>query len=205
MKYYGQVRRDVNFKPRKYMYLKLQPYMQKSLKKRFNIKLSQRYYGPFKVLERIGELAYKLELPESSLLHPVFHVTTLKKMVGKPKHVVEELPVFDEEGEMLLKPKEVLRYRQQRKGRGGDRIWQVLVHWQGLPVEEATWEDYEEVATKFSNFSLEDKGVLEGGGNGEAPKRRSARIRAQTTTMATLENMGQGGSTHGPLDVVSGS
>ena len=37
-------------------------------------------------------------------------------------------------------------------------------------MEEATWEDYEDVAKQFSNLSLEDKGVLEGGGNGEAPR-----------------------------------
>ena len=59
------------------------------------------------------------------------------------------------------------------------------------------WEDYKKVATKFPNFSLEDKEVLEEGGNGEAPMRRSARIRAQTTNMATLERMGSRGSAHG--------
>ena len=64
-------------------------------------------------------------------------------------------------------------------------------------MEEATWENYEEMATKFPNFSLEDKGVLEEGENGEAPMRRSARIRAQTTNMATLERMGSGGSARG--------
>ena len=59
-------------------------------------------------------------------------------------------------------------------------------------MEEATWEDYVEVATKFSNLSLEDKGVLEGGGNGEAPRRRSAQIRDKA-----------GGSILDPLDVTS--
>ena len=59
-------------------------------------------------------------------------------------------------------------------------------------MEEATWEDYEDVAKQFLNLSLEDKGVLEGGGNGEAPRRRSARIRDKA-----------GGSTLGPLDVTS--
>ena len=66
------------------------------------------------MLERVGEVAYKLELPESSLIHPVFHVTALKKMVGEPEHIVEELHVFDEEGKILLKPEAVLRYRSQK-------------------------------------------------------------------------------------------
>lgn len=102
-KYYDQDRRDVSFEPGDFVYLKLHPYRQKSLKRRFNVKLSQRYYRPFKVLERIREVAYKLELPASSLLQPVFHVMALKA-VGEPEHVMEELPSFDE-GEMLLKPK----------------------------------------------------------------------------------------------------
>ena len=141
------------------------------------------------MLDRVGEVAYKLELPASSLLHPVFHVTALKKKIGEPEQVVEDLPNFDEEGNMMLKPKEALRYRQRKKGKDGKGAWQVLVHWQGLPVEEATWEEYEEMKTNFPNLSLEDKGVLEGEGNGEVPVRRSARIRNQTNniTMEELE------------------
>ena len=188
-RHYDQGRRNVSFEPGDFVYLKLQPYRQKSLKKRFNVKLSQRYYGPFKVLERVGEVAYKLELPTSSLLHPVFHVTALKKKVGEPEQVVEELPNFDEEGNMMMKPSKALRYRQEKKNKNGKRAWQVLVQWQGLPVEEATWEDYEEVKTMFPNLSLEDKGILEGEGNGEVPVRRSARIRdqANNTAMEELE------------------
>ncbi|KAL5736892.1 hypothetical protein ACOSP7_031349 [Xanthoceras sorbifolium] len=66
MKYYDQNRRNVSFEPGDLVYLKLQPYRQKSLKKRFNVKLSQWYYGPFKMLERIGEVVYRLELPPNS-------------------------------------------------------------------------------------------------------------------------------------------
>ena len=114
-KYYDQGKRDVSFKPGDFVYLKLQPYRQKSLKKKFNVKLSQQYYGPFKVLERIGEVAYKLELPSTSRLHLVFHVTVLKKRVGNPSLISSDLPAFDTEGNLLIRPITALRYRNWKK------------------------------------------------------------------------------------------
>ena len=63
------------------MYLKVSPMRGV---RRFNIKekLAPRYIGPFKILERCGEVAYQLELPESlSGVHDVFHVSQLKKEV----------------------------------------------------------------------------------------------------------------------------
>ena len=59
------------------------------------------------------------------------------------------------------------------------------------------------VATKFPNLSLEDKGVLEEGGSFEAPIRQSARIQAQNTNMAIVEQMEPGGSTNGSVDVIN--
>ena len=69
--------------------------------KRFNMKgkLAPRYIGPFKILERCGEVAYQLELPESlSGVHDVFHVSQLKKCLRVPEEQIplEELAVKED-------------------------------------------------------------------------------------------------------------
>jgi hypothetical protein len=75
----------LEFKIGDYVYLKVSP--MRGIK-RFNVKgkLSPRYVGPFKIMDKIGEVAYQLELPENlSGVHNVFHVSQLKKCLRVPK------------------------------------------------------------------------------------------------------------------------
>jgi len=75
------------------VFLKIQLYVQSSLHKRANHKLSFKYFGPYQILERIGQVAYKLLLPSSTSVHLVFHVSLLKKAIGDISRVNEELPI----------------------------------------------------------------------------------------------------------------
>jgi hypothetical protein len=65
-------------------------------------KLSPKYYGPYKVLQNIGTMAYKLELSASSRVHPIFHVSCLKKVIGDKITVQTIFPKLDKEGKIIL-------------------------------------------------------------------------------------------------------
>jgi hypothetical protein len=65
-----------------WVYLKLQPYVQSSLVRRANHKLAFKFFGPYPIVSKVGMVAYKLRLPDSTTIHPVFHVSLLKKFIG---------------------------------------------------------------------------------------------------------------------------
>jgi hypothetical protein len=70
-----------------WVYLKLQPYTQMSVAPRSNQKLSYKYFGPYLIIQKVGAVAYKLQLPDHSKIHPVIHVSRLKKALPPSSEV----------------------------------------------------------------------------------------------------------------------
>lgn len=57
-----------------------------------NHKLAYKFFGPYTILERVGEVAYRLDLPITSKVHPVFHVSLLRKVLKPTHQVLSQLP-----------------------------------------------------------------------------------------------------------------
>ncbi|GAV67815.1 Chromo domain-containing protein [Cephalotus follicularis] len=103
-------------------------------------KLSPRYIGPYEILEKIGEVAYKLALPPSlSHVHNVFHVSLLRKYMANPSHVLRVEPIqVHEDLSYNEQPVEIMDYKEQVLRTKTVSLVKVL--WKNHEVEEATWE-----------------------------------------------------------------
>ncbi|XP_068666417.1 uncharacterized protein [Aristolochia californica] len=130
--YYDKGHKDVTYNPGDYVGLRLQPYHQHSIAGPRH-KLSPKIFGPFSVIQGIGQVAYQLQLPPHSQLHNVFHVSLLKPFNGtNPPPFLP--PVI--EG------------------------WEVLIQWANTYEASTTWEDLETFRQAYPEH--EDKFFLQG-------------------------------------------
>jgi len=131
---------------------------------RLHPKLSTRYYGPFLVLKQVGPVAFGLQFPDTARIHPVFHVSRLKKAVGT--HQVEkDLPEELQGRTSNWFPKKILDNRLGPLPGTEDARPQVLIQWKDKGVEATSWEDVTTIQQQFPDFNLEDKVVQPGGSN----------------------------------------
>ena len=151
-------RRDVVLNVGDMVYLKLQPYRQKTVARRFCQKLAAKFYGPYRVVERIGATAYKLLLPPAARIHPVFHISQLKLAVGQQDLSDTLPPNCITEAEEIVVPEDILDKRFGSKGE-----LELLVHWLDKPTLEDSWVSYEEFKQCFPSYHLEGKLNFVGG------------------------------------------
>jgi hypothetical protein len=128
-------------------------------------KLLPKWVEPFKVVERIGKVAYKLELPPNLKMHNVFHVQLLKKYrdngkVQPPPPPIEIDDSLEYEVERVLGHREVKRGKHIRK--------EFLVKWLGSEHEHNTWEPEKHLthcedllADYWANVATSPQGVRE--------------------------------------------
>ena len=188
-------RRDQEFQVGDWVLVKLRPQRQVSVTGTTCSKLSKRYYGPFQITERMGKVAYRLQLPDHSRIHPVFHVSLLKPYTTTPTTAtVMDLPPLASDNHPIITPLAIVASKVIPSETGPKHM--VLVQWQGLPPEETSWEDW----SSLKNIHhLEDKVLLEGQGSvtgkmkegvsiaREVQEARSARPRRERSTPTYLE------------------
>ena len=157
-RHYDEHHREVEFDVGAWVLLRLLHRPTHALASPSKGKLRPRYAGPFQIVERIGPVAYRLHLPAAARLHDVFHVGLLKpyNYTGSPPLGPAVLPPV-QDGRLLPAPEQVLR-AQLRRG-----AWRLLVKWQGLPEDDATWEPLEDFKALYPNVQLEDELFAETG------------------------------------------
>jgi RNase H-like domain found in reverse transcriptase/Reverse transcriptase (RNA-dependent DNA polymerase)/Integrase zinc binding domain/Chromo (CHRromatin Organisation MOdifier) domain/Integrase core domain/Retroviral aspartyl protease len=104
-------------------------------------KLSDKRLGPYKVLEKRGAKTYKLELPKSMKIHPVFDVKHLRPYVEENIAERKAMPVPDPvliDGEPEWEVEEILD--SKFRGKGKTKKLYYKVRWKDYPLEESTWE-----------------------------------------------------------------
>ncbi|KAK6122011.1 hypothetical protein DH2020_044249 [Rehmannia glutinosa] len=147
--YADKRRKDLEFEVGDEVFLRLSP-RKGLINPKKGGKLNPRYVGPYKILQRIGKLAYRLELPAPYAgMHDVFHVSRLKKYQPDPEHIItRDTPPLMENLSYTERPIRIID-RPDRRLRKRE-IPMVKVVWQNHNRdEEATWETEEDIRNQY--------------------------------------------------------
>ncbi|GKB58490.1 hypothetical protein Tco_0914676 [Tanacetum coccineum] len=117
-------------------------------------KLNPRYIRPFKILDKVGTLAYRLEfLEQLSRVHSTFHVSNLKKcFVDEPLTIPLDEIQIDEKLNFIEEPVEIMD--REVKWLKESRIPIVKVRWNSRRGPEFTWEREDQMKKKYPHFLL---------------------------------------------------
>ncbi|KAL0313428.1 UNVERIFIED_CONTAM: hypothetical protein Sradi_5742100 [Sesamum radiatum] len=159
-----------------WVFVKLKPYKQMSL--------APRYFGPLQVVQRIGAVAYKLELPEFARIHPVFHVSQLNKKVSSAMSTTHLPVTLTAHGHVVLEPKVVLDRRLNRKNNHPSRRFSSNGSMPLLKI--ARGRTYMISSPGFHTLVLEDKDCFGGGNCNKARGKVAIITKKRRKTIALL-------------------
>ncbi|KAK6164609.1 hypothetical protein DH2020_001473 [Rehmannia glutinosa] len=146
--YADKRRKDLEFEVGDEVFLRLSP-RKGLINPKKGGKLSPRYVGPYKILQRIGKLAYKLELPAPYAgMHDVFHVLRLKKYQPDPEHIItRDTPPLMENLSYTERPTRIID--RQTRFHVREKFSMVKVVWRNHNHEDATWEKEEDMRNQY--------------------------------------------------------
>jgi len=123
-------------------------------------KLSFKYFGPYLVLQRVGPVAYKLQLPTDSKIHPVFHVSQLKKALPPYVQPLPDAQLTILEEETTTTPYQVLHTGFRKVGNAA--VLYACVQWGSPPTTWTSWENMHNLPLMTTSASLltEDAAAL---------------------------------------------
>ena len=146
-RHYDAKHRDQEYAVGQWVWLRLLHRLMASLSVQGRSKLGPKYYGPYQVVERINEVAYRLQLPEKARIHDMFHVGVLKPFFGEPPVAAPPLPQLCN-GRVVPQPEKVIKSRLNRGCR------ELLVQWQGTTAADANWVPLEEFQREHPTYQL---------------------------------------------------
>ncbi|XP_042017275.1 uncharacterized protein LOC121765260 [Salvia splendens] len=141
---------DREFQIGDWVWLKLQDYRQKSIRGKHH-KFEAKFFGPYQIVDRMGKVAYKLNLPSSAAIHDVFHVSLLKP-AAPPLGPISDLPSTSHINDAI--PQAILDRKMVKRHNQAATKW--LIHWKDRSPADASWEFADVITERFPWF-LEDK------------------------------------------------
>ena len=150
-KYADVRRRPLEFRTGDQVFLKVAPW-KNMLRFGLKGKLTPRYIGPFEILQRVGPVAYKVDLPpQLAKVHDVFHVSLLRKADVDPTRILPKVPVEVKE-DLTLEMRPIRILDQGEKVLRNKKIPIVRILWRNAQIEEETWEREAEMRKKHPNL-----------------------------------------------------
>ncbi|GJR33323.1 reverse transcriptase [Tanacetum coccineum] len=134
------------------VYLKLQPHEQVTIRQGKYNKLNPKYYGPFQIIAKVGQVAYKLLMPATSQIHPVFHISLLKLYKGPFLNATATLPICNPMGELAQQPFKVLDMKLGKVC--NSVVVYVLIHWSNGSAADATSKLHSDIVKRFPEFPI---------------------------------------------------